>query len=77
MWASMLSDFVNGIGLYTLLSEGPTYMADVLNFPIEYVSLHHGKVIGLKVHNIFYGLHIKFFINTACLQPLNLFTKKN
>ena len=39
VWVDMLGDLVGGWGLYTLLTEGPTYMDDVLHFDISSVSL--------------------------------------
>ena len=37
VWVVMCGDFANNWGLYTLLTEGPTYMDKVLNFDISSV----------------------------------------
>ena len=37
VWVDMCGDLANGWGLYTLLTEGPTYMNDVLHFDISSV----------------------------------------
>jgi len=72
VWVDMMGDFCNGWGFYTILTEGPTYVNDVLGFDIS----TNGWLSALPhfCRGIFgqvFGVVSDTLINKGTLSPLN------
>lgn len=65
MWALIVAHSSNNWGFWTLLTEMPTYMKDILDFDIKKVSF---KLVCLSLGNLYKLRHLKIATSSSHLE---------
>lgn len=61
LWAILITQCGQSWAFYTQLTELPTYMAQILHFDIQSVSIQNGSTEKLNIHSNFLDFRMLYF----------------